>query len=140
MHNLKERRVAAGFTQASLADAVGIDQQVLSAYEKGSRQPDPDTHRRLERALEDAVEHGIKTVSAKKPVPAGADTHPQGKPAGFIDLVDDQGLPVTVNAAHIVLVQPLDAEKVHWKVRTLIGDVYIRAPEADDLRQMLLER
>lgn len=40
MNKLKEIRSKKGFTQADLANAMGISQQTISSYEKGSRMMD----------------------------------------------------------------------------------------------------
>ncbi len=44
-------RVAAGMTQADLADAIGVTQAAMSRYENDLRNPDPDTIDRIAAAL-----------------------------------------------------------------------------------------
>ena len=44
-------RVAAGMTQADLADAIGVTQAAMSRYENDLRDPDPDTIDRIADAL-----------------------------------------------------------------------------------------
>ena len=48
---MREQRLAAGLTQRDLAQRSGLPQPNISAYERGRRQPSPETYAALERAL-----------------------------------------------------------------------------------------
>jgi transcriptional regulator with XRE-family HTH domain len=45
--NIKSLRIERGLNQQTVADYLGITQQAYANYERGSRQPDPDTLMRL---------------------------------------------------------------------------------------------
>ena len=48
---IARERIAAGMTQAQLAEAIGTSKQVLSRWETGQRSPTVDTIRRIADAL-----------------------------------------------------------------------------------------
>ncbi len=56
---LKERRVAQGFTQQELANALGVSKQAYSAWERGVKVPASDKVEQLEKLL--AVPKGYFT-------------------------------------------------------------------------------
>ena len=49
---LRARRLAAGLTQRELAERAGVPQPNVSAYELGRREPNAETRRRLDSALQ----------------------------------------------------------------------------------------
>jgi len=49
--DIRAQRIAAGLSQSQLAQAAGVLQPNLSAYEHGRREPSPRVRERLERAL-----------------------------------------------------------------------------------------
>jgi transcriptional regulator with XRE-family HTH domain len=64
---LRELRIAAGRTQAEVAAAVGIPATVLSAYERGRRQPGVEVASRIV----DAVGYRIRLVPKPDPMRQG---------------------------------------------------------------------
>jgi DNA-binding XRE family transcriptional regulator len=52
----KSLRLAAGLSQAALAEQVGLQQPNISAIEAGNRRPEYDTARKLAQALQVTIE------------------------------------------------------------------------------------
>lgn len=50
--NLKELRIEANMTQATLAQKMGVSQNTVSSWELGTRQPDYDTLLKLSRLFD----------------------------------------------------------------------------------------
>jgi transcriptional regulator with XRE-family HTH domain len=75
---LRLARIKAGLTQQALADRAGIDQQVVSAYETGRREPTLPTLMRLIEAagyelrfgLEPSSDHDLSLESYLDTLPA----------------------------------------------------------------------
>lgn len=72
---LKEVRRRHGLTQADLAQRAGTSQPVVSAYERGLRDPSYETLRRLVEAAGEQLELSAHTPRSNLPRPANLAEH-----------------------------------------------------------------
>lgn len=75
---LKKARLARGYTQQQVADALGITNSAYCGYETGKRQPDVAKIKQIANILKTSgdilLETGFGTDTEKSPAPAEADT------------------------------------------------------------------
>lgn len=75
---LKKARLARGYTQQQVADALGITNSAYCGYETGKRQPDVAKIKQIANILKTSgdilLETGFGADTEKSPAPAEADT------------------------------------------------------------------
>lgn len=72
---IRDRRIAAGFSQAELARRVGTSQPMISQWERGVSEPPPDIQKKLEKVLGKAAPPA--PAAAPEPAPAPAPRAPR---------------------------------------------------------------
>lgn len=72
---LRSARVRRGLSQAQVARRAGTSQPVISAYERGHRDPTTETLRRLVAATGERLDLGLTPVTSAVPPPADLVEH-----------------------------------------------------------------
>lgn len=136
--SLRERRRAAGMTQAALARAAQVAQPNLSAYETGRRTPSPEVLTRIERALlvrpsrrveqhREAVREAVTAHHATNPRLVGSVARGDDTPDSDVDvlveftddasLLDEVGLRLALTDLLGVAVDIVDANHLPEAMR-----------------------
>ncbi len=98
--DIRAQRRAAGLSQSQLAQAAGVAQPNLSAYENGRRVPSPDVLSRIARALQvlpstrlnqhrDAIRAIVAEYHAAAPRVFGSIARGEDEPGSDVDLLVD---------------------------------------------------